>query len=128
MRDRAGALEIRSKLAAHGIEVGPFEKSRPWRGFSQFVDHQSKAFEESMKAVEALLPDGFKEHGKEAGKEFIAGERVCLILGDNIFFGHGLPEQLQAASELEHGAVIFAYPVHDPQRYGVIEFDSQGKG
>ncbi len=61
------------------------------------------------------------------GKEFIAGERVCLILGDNIFFGHGLPEQLRAAANLESGAVIFAYPVNDPQRYGVIEFDEQGK-
>jgi glucose-1-phosphate thymidylyltransferase len=60
------------------------------------------------------------------GKEFIAGERVCLILGDNIFFGHGLAAQLQAASALEHGAVIFAYPVNDPQRYGVIEFDEEG--
>ncbi len=61
------------------------------------------------------------------GAEFLAGESACLILGDNIFFGHGLPEQLQAAAKLEHGAMVFAYPVHDPQRYGVIEFDEQGK-
>lgn len=61
------------------------------------------------------------------GKEFIAGERVCLILGDNIFFGQGLPAQLQSAATLEHGALIFAYPVHDPQRYGVVEFNAQGK-
>jgi glucose-1-phosphate thymidylyltransferase len=61
------------------------------------------------------------------GKEFIDGERVCLILGDNIFFGQGLPAQLLAAATLEHGALIFAYPVHDPQRYGVVEFDSNGK-
>lgn len=61
------------------------------------------------------------------GKEFIAGERVCLILGDNIFFGQGLPTQLQAAATLEHGALIFAYPVHDPQRYGVVEFNAEGK-
>lgn len=61
------------------------------------------------------------------GKEFIAGERVCLILGDNIFFGQGLPSQLTSAATLKRGALIFAYPVQDPQRYGVVEFDAQGK-
>jgi len=59
------------------------------------------------------------------GKEFIKGEPVCLILGDNIFFGHGLPDMLEAAAELKEGAVVFAYPVKDPERYGVVEFDSQ---
>ena len=61
------------------------------------------------------------------GKEFINGERVCLILGDNIFFGQGLPTQLTSAATLERGALIFAYPVQDPERYGVVEFDAQGK-
>ncbi len=61
------------------------------------------------------------------GEEFLSGDKACLILGDNIFFGHGLPEQLQAAAKLEKGALVFAYPVHDPERYGVIEFDAQGK-
>lgn len=61
------------------------------------------------------------------GKEFINGERVCLILGDNIFFGQGLPAQLTSAAKLESGALIFAYPVQDPERYGVVEFDAQGK-
>jgi len=60
------------------------------------------------------------------GQEFIAGEPVSLILGDNIFFGHGLPSQLRGAAQLNHGALIFAYPVRDPERYGVVEFDSQG--
>jgi glucose-1-phosphate thymidylyltransferase len=58
------------------------------------------------------------------GQEFIAGEPVCLILGDNIFFGHGLPTQLRSAAQLTEGALIFAYPVRDPERYGVVEFDS----
>lgn len=57
------------------------------------------------------------------GTEFIGGEPVCLILGDNIFFGHGLPEVLRQASALTQGALIFAYAVKDPTRYGVVEFD-----
>lgn len=61
------------------------------------------------------------------GKEFINGERVCLILGDNIFFGQGLPAQLTSAAALEHGALIFAYSVQDPERYGVVEFNTEGK-
>ncbi|MEW6718218.1 MAG: glucose-1-phosphate thymidylyltransferase RfbA [Chloroflexota bacterium] len=61
------------------------------------------------------------------GREFINNEPVCLILGDNIFFGHGLPEKLRSAATLKEGALIFAYPVKDPQRYGVIEFDQNGR-
>jgi glucose-1-phosphate thymidylyltransferase len=60
------------------------------------------------------------------GREFIANEPVSLILGDNIFFGHGLPNQLRNAAQLSQGALIFAYPVRDPERYGVVEFDAQG--
>jgi len=56
-------------------------------------------------------------------KEFIGGEPVCLILGDNIFFGHDLPKSLREASQLDTGAQIFAYEVQDPKRYGVVEFD-----
>jgi glucose-1-phosphate thymidylyltransferase len=57
------------------------------------------------------------------GKDFIEDEEVCLLLGDNIFFGTGLPDILRSAANLTQGAVIFAYPVRDPQRYGVVEFD-----
>jgi len=60
-------------------------------------------------------------------RDFIDGQPVCLILGDNIFFGHGLSDQLVAASRLEEGALVFAYPVSDPQRYGVIEVDDEGR-
>jgi glucose-1-phosphate thymidylyltransferase len=59
--------------------------------------------------------------------EFIGQDPVCLILGDNIFYGQGLPSRLQKAAQLEHGALIFAYPVRDPERYGVVEFDETGK-
>jgi glucose-1-phosphate thymidylyltransferase len=57
--------------------------------------------------------------------EFHAGEPVCLILGDNIFYGSGLQATLQEAAALTHGARIFAYPVRDPERYGVVEFDDR---
>ena len=60
------------------------------------------------------------------GKEFINNEPVSLILGDNIFFGHGLPSSLRRAANLSKGARIFAYPVRDPERYGVVEFDDDG--
>lgn len=61
------------------------------------------------------------------GKDFIAGDNVCLILGDNIFYGHGLPAVLtKTVSELKEGAVIFGYPVKDPERYGVVYFDKKG--
>jgi glucose-1-phosphate thymidylyltransferase len=60
------------------------------------------------------------------GKEFIESDPVCLILGDNIFFGHNLPSQLRAAAQLKEGATVFAYPVKDPERYGVVEFDENG--
>ncbi|HEX7972944.1 MAG TPA: glucose-1-phosphate thymidylyltransferase RfbA [Anaerolineales bacterium] len=59
--------------------------------------------------------------------DFIGAEPACLILGDNIFFGTGLPDKLQAAARLTQGALIFAYPVRDPQRYGVVDFDEQGR-
>jgi glucose-1-phosphate thymidylyltransferase len=61
------------------------------------------------------------------GRDFIGQEPVCLILGDNLFFGHGLPGQLRQAAKLDQGALIFAYPVRDPERYGVVEFDEAGK-
>jgi glucose-1-phosphate thymidylyltransferase len=61
------------------------------------------------------------------GKKFLVGSPVCLILGDNIFYGHGLVDSLKKAVGNEAGATIFGYWVRDPQRYGVIEFDKAGK-
>lgn len=61
------------------------------------------------------------------GAEFIAGDRSALILGDNIFYGHGLPEKLEQAGSKPSGATVFAYHVTDPERYGVVTFDSDGR-
>ena len=79
-------------------------------------------FQYAVQAVPRGLADAFL-----VGKEFIGDDKVCLILGDNIFFGHGLPQILRSAAEQENGAVVFAYPVRDPERYGVVEFDDRGK-
>jgi glucose-1-phosphate thymidylyltransferase len=67
------------------------------------------------------LADAFR-----VGKDFMGGQPVCLILGDNVFYGHSLPRVLRTAAQLKEGALIFAYPVRDPRRYGVIELDSSG--
>jgi glucose-1-phosphate thymidylyltransferase len=97
----------------------------------------------ALPAFKSLMLDGkqwglnieYTEQAKPRGladaflvnPDFIASEPVCLILGDNIFFGHGLPSKLREAAQLIDGAMIFAYPVRDPQRYGVVEFDESGK-
>jgi len=67
-------------------------------------------------------PDGLAQ-AFILGREFIGGDRVALALGDNIFYGHGLPEILRRARERERGATVFGYLVSDPHRYGVVEFD-----
>jgi glucose-1-phosphate thymidylyltransferase len=71
-------------------------------------------------------PDGLAQ-AFLIGKKFLAGEGCCLVLGDNIFFGHDFAKALRAASEREAGATVFAYAVQDPERYGVVEFDENRK-
>ncbi|MCU7934687.1 MAG: glucose-1-phosphate thymidylyltransferase RfbA [Candidatus Thiodiazotropha sp. (ex Dulcina madagascariensis)] len=61
------------------------------------------------------------------GREFIAGDPCCLILGDNIYYGHGLVESLRRAATMTEGATVFGYWVKDPERYGVVEFDENGQ-
>lgn len=61
------------------------------------------------------------------GADFIGSDPCALVLGDNIFYGHGLTGQLTAAAAREHGADVFGYYVHDPERYGVVEFDDNGR-
>ena len=60
------------------------------------------------------------------GKTFIGSDNVALMLGDNIFYGHGLPDILKRCSDLEKGGVIFGYLVRDPERHGVVDFDQHG--
>ncbi|MEO6189172.1 MAG: glucose-1-phosphate thymidylyltransferase RfbA [Saprospiraceae bacterium] len=74
---------------------------------------------------EQLSPNGLAQ-AFVLGKEFIGKEKVCLILGDNIFYGHKLPDLLRESSDPE-GGIVFAYPVADPERYGVVEFDEQSR-
>jgi glucose-1-phosphate thymidylyltransferase len=75
-------------------------------------------------AVQAK-PEGIPQ-AFTVGRDFIGADRVALMLGDNIFYGEALPKLLQVAAARERGATVFAYPVKDPERYGVIEFDAQG--
>jgi len=71
-------------------------------------------------------PDGLAQ-AFTIGRDFIAGQPSCLVLGDNIFYGHGFTERLKRAAAREHGATVFGYWVRDPERYGVAEFDAAGK-
>jgi glucose-1-phosphate thymidylyltransferase len=71
-------------------------------------------------------PDGLAQ-AYLIGREFVAGQPSCLVLGDNIFYGHGFSEQLRRAAQHTEGATVFGYWVRDPQRYGVAEFDVEGR-
>jgi glucose-1-phosphate thymidylyltransferase len=98
---------------------------------------------EDVPKFEALLRDGsqygirlqYMEQAKPEGiaqafllaEDFLASNPCALVLGDNIFYGHDLAKDLREAAAKSHGARVFAYPVHDPERYGVVEFDASGR-
>jgi len=98
---------------------------------------------EDVPKFEGLLRDGsqygirlqYKEQAKPEGiaqafllaEDFLAGNPCALVLGDNIFYGHDLAKDLREAAAKSRGARVFAYPVHDPERYGVVEFDANGR-
>jgi glucose-1-phosphate thymidylyltransferase len=71
-------------------------------------------------------PDGLAQ-AFIIGEKFIGGDPVALVLGDNIFYGHELAQMAQKAAQRSKGATVFAYPVHDPERYGVVEFNAAGQ-
>ena len=79
----------------------------------------------SFSYVEQPSPDGLAQ-AFVLGADFLEGGPSCLVLGDNVFYGHGLGGTLKQASELTEGGLVFAYPVRDPERYGVVEFDEAG--
>lgn len=87
---------------------------------------EGKQFGVSFSYMAQAKPEGIAQAFLIAEK-FIDGHPCALVLGDNIFYGHDLAKDLQEATQSTSGARIFAYPVHDPERYGVVEFDSNGK-
>ncbi|MNZ37070.1 Glucose-1-phosphate thymidylyltransferase 2 [compost metagenome] len=80
----------------------------------------------SLNYAEQPKPDGLAQ-AFLIGEEFIGNSSVCLILGDNIFYGYGFTAMLREAAAREHGATVFGYHVNDPERFGVVEFDANGK-
>jgi len=80
----------------------------------------------SFDYVEQPRPEGIAQAFILA-RQFLDNEPAALVLGDNIFYGHGMPEQMQAAVHQHRGATVFAYHVRDPERYGVVQFDEQGR-
>jgi len=80
----------------------------------------------SFDYAEQPLPEGIAQ-AFMIGREFVGRDPVCLILGDNIFYGHGLPDKLRQAAAQKEGATIFGYWVKNPERYGVVTFDSEGQ-
>jgi len=80
----------------------------------------------SLTFVEQSAPRGLAD-AFIVGEEFVAGDRACLVLGDNLFYGHGLTQVLESAAKIERGAHIFGYYVKDPTQYGVVDFTPDGK-
>jgi len=76
--------------------------------------------------AEQLRPEGLAQ-AFIIGRDFVGNDSVCMILGDNIFYGHGLPEKLRKAAAMKEGGTIFGYWVRDPERYGVVNFDKNGR-
>ncbi|HEX2992921.1 MAG TPA: glucose-1-phosphate thymidylyltransferase RfbA, partial [Anaerolineales bacterium] len=94
-------------------------------GFKQLLGEGSQwgpKFEYAEQPEPRGLADAFL-----VGREFIGDSSVCLMLGDNILYGQGMATLLQECAQLDEGAIIFGYKVNDPQRYGIVEFDSEGR-
>ena len=94
-------------------------------GFERLLGDGSR-FGIELRYAEQPAPEGIAQ-AFLIGREFVGRDRVALALGDNVFYGHGLPDSLRSAASREKGATVFGYRVRDPERYGVVEFDSAGK-
>lgn len=98
---------------------------RDARAFSDLLGDGSR-FGVNLSYAVQPSPDGLAQ-AFIIGRNFIGSDPSCLILGDNIYHGHGLEEHLEAASAVQSGATVFTYHVRDPERYGVVEFDAEGQ-
>lgn len=92
----------------------------------QTLLHDGSQFGIQLQYLVQPKPEGIAQ-AFLVGEKFIGGNPCALVLGDNIFYGHDLAKDLQQSAKKADGARVFAYPVHDPERYGVVEFDASGK-
>ncbi len=115
-----------SVLMLAGIrEILIISTPRDLPGFRNLLG-DGKALGMDFSYIEQPSPDGLAQ-AFILGEEFIGDDPVCMILGDNIFYGHGFGEALLKTAELKKGACVFGYYVNDPERYGVVEFDKNRK-
>lgn len=115
-----------SVLMLAGIrEILVISTPRDLPGFRNLLGN-GKSLGLSFSYKEQPSPDGLAQ-AFVIGEEFIGNDPVCMILGDNIFYGHGFGDVLLGTAELKKGACVFGYYVTDPERYGVVEFDTKGK-
>jgi glucose-1-phosphate thymidylyltransferase len=115
-----------SVLMLAGIrEILIISTPRDLPGFRDLLG-DGKSIGMNFSYVEQPSPDGLAQ-AFILGEDFIGTDSVCMILGDNIFYGHGFGDTLMKTAELKHGACVFGYYVTDPERYGVVEFDKNRK-
>ena len=123
-----GALHLlqRAQQSADGLHrLGGFAEAQLLHGFAELLGDGSRYGVKLSYAVQPS-PDGLAQ-AFLIGEEFIGDDRVAMVLGDNIFHGQGLKKRLRAAAAKETGATVFGYYVDDPERFGIVEFDKDGK-
>jgi glucose-1-phosphate thymidylyltransferase len=113
-----------SSLMLAGIrEILVISTPQDLPSYRRLLDH-GREFGLAIDYAEQPRPEGLAQ-AFHIGRDFVGGARVALALGDNVFYGHGFPEELRAAAARPSGATIFAYRVKDPERYGVVELDAE---